>query len=222
LEREDKTPQIEQFFKKGKKGEDSWRYSFFDDQSSAIEMANTLEATMHKIASKAGNATPEELSSPAMSILDATSWDWKSTDSRSRKRDFSTLAKVVVIELNRIKVFRTKLIKSSSAGSFRNLIRDALASVSRPTVRNKATHLEYNFPDGIIVSETPHKLSQKTFQERLSGINQRMQVDKDMADIRRVVKTVQGTYASSFNGIVRGPMEHNVSYALGKLVEVSS
>jgi hypothetical protein len=216
LEREQNSALIEQFYKEHTKG---WRSTYFADKSNANKRVDSLFEVMNK---SAKDLTPEDSGVFGMHILNRTSWNWQQIDTRSRKRDYKSLAQTVIVETIRINDYRTYLIESTCAGNFRILIRDILTSYSRPKILKGQKHREYTFPDRIPVRENSHKLPEMTFGERLSCIDHMKQVDKDFADIRQVVKLVQGLHGSSFDGNTRGPMEHNVSYALKKLVEVSS
>jgi hypothetical protein len=227
LKREAKATDLAPYFatkepknKAGKlKGKDE--VAKFDFLKKTKDREAKLATIVKHMESKAENeVVPRSEHVSEWTLLLASSCPWKGVDKKTRKAKYREIARVLMVETERLKRYRPKLATKTSAARFRHMIEEQMSNFAVSQKKDKKQMKEWVLWDHRDVDlehiRMPKALS---LEEEQNAENERTTMKEQLQDIEKIIKTVSNAPVAKANE-GRAGVAGQVHQALLALVEV--
>jgi hypothetical protein len=245
LLRESKASQLNHFFDRGDEqeaeedGPENWKKTFLHRLKDPLGCVQKLRERMlvladtqgdtkkkgkagEKAAAKAAEITASTETIPGWRVIQATTFDWRNIESKSRSRDFETYARAAIVEERRMYKYLKPIVATTPVAHFRRLLADKLAeSVSLKYEGGKAMY-KYSFYDGFEPDDisTVPQLQDLSSADRLASVKAAALKQDLIKELRRIFRIIHDSPVAKFDNAAKGNLEANVRDALDALKPV--
>jgi hypothetical protein len=219
LQREEKLAHLDKFFVEkdsddSEDGEEDWKATFV---SEGLELEQQLREMM--MATIQNKTLPHPESLFGWKVILGTSLDWRNVDSKSRKAQWTAIAKSAVVENTRMDKFIEDIVTNTSVARFRTLIEHALSKHAIPETREGKTYYKWRFYDGYRPSKDIPEMSKLSFLKRLSAVDVESDWQTHRGQIDRIFRLVRKQGVSRIDK-ESTLVEQNIGVALNQLIKV--
>jgi hypothetical protein len=152
--------------------------------------------------------------------LDTTTCGWQKIPRNSRARDFPPIARAAIVERWRQKEFRKPLVLETTVAYLRVALEAQLSEFAVATFVDGKAINKWRFRDGFVapIPLTVPPLNEE--EDCIAIVQENEQAQKDMDELKRIIRSIQSSPLASVEGTSHGPLESNVHWALEKLTKV--